>query len=299
MKNTEFITQNLYQTFLPAKTLRPFVKEYWIYDMKCRIGPKSTRELQQPILFPEVIFKMGVDYENYDVKQNKIDTISSSTICGIQSRAKASARIDITKNLLLIGIVFEYAGLYELLNIPLIEFCDKSIPKNDVSSDFLNKLEYLLQQAKGTNEILATLNQTLINYFYNASIDKECLQFNQILNSPDATSLAQLKANTGQNYKYLERRFKKYIGVTPKKYFKLKRYLSFYESWLKHDDYNYIDLVYRYDFFDQNHLIKDFKSVLNQSPNHFKKTKRNQFSEYIIHFKLNLLDQYDTSFSHS
>ncbi len=181
--------------------------------------------------------------------------------------------------------------MYKLLNRPLIEFCDKSIPINDLNSDFLNKLEYLLQQAKDTDEILATLNQALTNYFYNGSIDKECLHFNQIINSSDATSLAQLKASTGMNYKYLERRFKKYIGINPKKYFKLKRYLSFYESWLKHDDYNYIDLVYEYDFFDQNHLIKDFKSVLNQSPNQFKKTKQSQFSEYIIHFKLNLINK--------
>jgi len=288
MKSAEF--KNYYQTFSPPDELKMFVKEYWIYDMKTRIGPNKTRELLQPILFPEIIFKAGVDYENFDLKQNKVQVISSSTICGIQSRAKASRRINNKKHLLLIGIKLKYAGIYHLFNLPLIEFYDRSIPKEDINCDFVNKLEDLLLSVDGTEEIVKTLNQELIRYFYNCNISNECLAFTALVNSIDSNSFTQLKDSKQLGYKFLERKFKKYIGITPKKYFKLKRYLSFYESWLKRDDYNYIDLVYENDFFDQNHLIKDFKSILNQSPNQFKKTKRNHFCEYIIRSKLNLLD---------
>jgi len=266
-----------------------FVKEYWIYDMKDRIAPSKTRELQQPILFPEIIFKTGVDYENFDVKQNTLNVISTSTICGIQNRAKASKRVDLNESLLLIGIKLEYAGMYQLLNLPLIELYNKSTSIEDVSNDFLNKLEQLLQEAKNAHEIVSILNSELIQHLKNCNIDKECLRFTRIINSPNSTSLAVLMNEPQLNYKYLERRFKKYIGITPKKYFKLKRYLSFYERWLRHDHYNYIDLVYEFDFFDQNHLIKDFKSVLNQSPNQFKNSKNKHFTEYIIRHKLNLL----------
>jgi len=179
--------------------------------------------------------------------------------------------------------------------LPLIEFCDNNIPKQFLANNFLNTLEDLLLPVSTSSEIIKILNNEFTNYFYSKNVNSECLHFTSLINSIHLNSLAQLKEETQLSYKFLERKFKKYIGITPKKYFKLKRYLSFYESWLKHDHYNYIDLVYRYDFFDQNHLIKDFKSVLNQSPNQFKKTKQNKFSEYIIHFKLNLVDKYSAS----
>lgn len=288
MKIEEF--KAYYQTFLPAEELTMFVKEYWVYDMKGRIAPGETRELQQPILFPEIIFKIGVNYENFDIKRNTVNVISTSTICGIQNRAKASKRVDMNERLLLIGIKLEYAGIYQLLNLPLIELYNKSIPKEDISNDFLNELEQRLQEAKNASEIVSILNRELIQYFRICNIDNECLRFTSIINSPESTSLAALMSEPQLNYKYLERRFRKYIGITPKKYFKLKRYLSFYERWLRHDHYNYIDLVYEFDFFDQNHLIKDFKAVLNQSPNQFKNSKNKHFTEYIIRHKLNLLE---------
>jgi len=280
---------NYYQAFSPAYELKPFIKEYWIYDMKNFIGPPKTRELLQPILYPEIIFKSGVDYENYDLKQDKLQVISTSTICGIQSHAKASKRVNTNQQLLLIGIKFQYAGLYQLLNLPLIELYNQSIPKNSLNNNFLDQLEEQLLSVSARIEIVETLNRELIKYFYQCNTDKECIQFAQLINSFKSHNFTKLKDNTQLGYKQLERKFKKYIGITPKKYFILKRYISFYESWLKRDDYNYIDLVYEHDFFDQNHLIKDFKSILNQSPNQFKKTKNEYFLEYIIRYNLNLL----------
>jgi len=277
---------NYYQTFSPPDELKTFVKEYWIYDIRGNRVSNGKRELLQPILFPEIIFKSGVDYENFDVKYNKTCLINSSTICGIQSRAKASARVA-KEPLFLIGVKLKYPGMHHLLNLPLFELFDKSTSKNDINNNFVNQLEDQLFTLNSSTNIVNTLNTELTNYFYNCTIDNECLQFTSFISS--FKNLAQLKEHTQFNYKYLERRFKKYIGITPKKYFKLKRYLSFYKSWLKHDNYSYIDLVYQYDFFDQNHLIKDFKSILNQSPNQFKKTKDAHFQDLITRFYLNLL----------
>lgn len=279
-----------YQVFLPDDDLKTFVKEYWIFDLKKQPTVSvNVGELMQPLLFPEIIFKIGGDYQNFCVKENTTKIISSSTICGIQKYAKASKRVNLKERLLLIGITFEYAGMYQVLNLPLIEFCDESISIKEVPNNFLNKLELRLQESKNAKEIVSILNREFIQYFKNSNIDNECLRFTNIINSTDVNSLALLLNVSQFNYKYLERRFKKYIGITPKKYFKLKRYLAFYESWLKHDDYNYVDLVYEFGFFDQNHLIKDFKSVLKHSPNQFKKLKAENFTDYITLAKLGLL----------
>jgi len=285
MTKSEF--GNYYQAFSPPGELKTFVKEYWIYDLKTHIGHGNRRELLQPILFPEVIFKIGTDYENYDLKQDELQVISTSTICGIQGRAKASKRINSEEKLLLIGIKFKYTGLYQLLDRPLIELYNHSIPKKDIANNFLNQLEDMLLNVGSRTDIIETLNNALTNYFHHSTLNNDCHHFTGFVNL--FNSLSQLKEDTQLSYKQLERNFKKYIGITPKKYFILKRYLSFYESWLIHDHYNYIDLVYQHDFFDQNHLIKDFKSVLNQSPNQFKKTKNEIFLDYITRYNLDLL----------
>ena len=95
-----------------------------------------------------------------------------------------------------------------------------------------------------------------------------------------------MRNGTSFSYKKLERYFQKYIGINPKKLAKLLRFKSFYQDWIKAEDYKYIDLVYKHNFYDQNHLIKDFKSILNNSPSKFLKEMNGQFTQHITRVNL-------------
>jgi AraC-like DNA-binding protein len=60
----------------------------------------------------------------------------------------------------------------------------------------------------------------------------------------------------------LERHFLEKIGLTPKMYSRIIRFNKVYQT-LQSGDYDkWQDVVYQYNFYDQAHFIKDFKTFL-------------------------------------
>jgi AraC-like DNA-binding protein len=75
------------------------------------------------------------------------------------------------------------------------------------------------------------------------------------------------------NYKWLERNFKKHIGVSPKDYLSLRRFLNAYRSLDSLSSKALLQTALEHGYYDDNHLIKDFRSFSGQSPKAFFKTQ--------------------------
>lgn len=71
------------------------------------------------------------------------------------------------------------------------------------------------------------------------------------------------------NYKWLERNFKKHIGVSPKDYLLLRRFLNTYRSLDSLSPKALLQIALEHGYYDDNHLIKDFRSFSGQSPKAF------------------------------
>ena len=71
------------------------------------------------------------------------------------------------------------------------------------------------------------------------------------------------------NYKWLERNFKKHIGVSPKDYLLLTRFLNAYRSLDSSSSNALLQTALEHGYYDDNHLIKDFRSFSGQSPKAF------------------------------
>jgi AraC-like DNA-binding protein len=71
------------------------------------------------------------------------------------------------------------------------------------------------------------------------------------------------------NYKWLERNFKKHIGISPKDYLLLKRFLNTYCSLDSLSTQALLKTALEHGYCDDNHLIKDFRSFSGQSPKAF------------------------------
>jgi AraC-like DNA-binding protein len=78
------------------------------------------------------------------------------------------------------------------------------------------------------------------------------------------------------NYKWLERNFKKYIGVSPKDYLLLRRFLNAYRSLDSLSTKTLLQTALEHGYYDDNHLIKDFRSFSGQSPKAFFQKKINR-----------------------
>ncbi len=85
--------------------------------------------------------------------------------------------------------------------------------------------------------------------------------FNQ---SKGLTPIKSLIDQKAYNYKFIERLFKKYVGLAPKLYLRIIRFNHAFR--LLNQNFNLTDLAYQCGYFDQNHFIKEIKHFTGQTP---------------------------------
>ncbi len=176
-----------------------------------------------------------------------------------------------------IGISFLPHGLYPLLKIPLSEFEDKTVDLQTAISEFSSKLEIELYPVRKTIETLAILEDCLVEFINPELILDTSLQnlFRMLAsgleNNSDLTTFCE---QHGIHQKKLERIFNQYVGVSPKRFFRISRFNSMVNQIIdkKYDDFT--TLAHERSFYDQSHFIKEFKRFSGSPPSLFVKEKQ-------------------------
>ena len=103
-------------------------------------------------------------------------------------------------------------------------------------------------------------------YDYNMTI-LDALE--QIRQSCGTTSVKEIYSNLGVSKSKLEQHFNREIGLTPKECCKIQKINCFINTYRESDDLSLTELTYQCGYYDQSHLIKDFKYFLDTSPKKF------------------------------
>jgi AraC-like DNA-binding protein len=70
----------------------------------------------------------------------------------------------------------------------------------------------------------------------------------------------------GVNYKWLERSFVQYIGLLPKEYIQLQRFIHAYLELVGLKDVDLMRIAISNGYYDSNHFLKDFKAYTGKTP---------------------------------
>lgn len=72
--------------------------------------------------------------------------------------------------------------------------------------------------------------------------------------------------DAGVNYKWLERNFVKNIGLLPKEYIQLQRFIHAYLELVGSEDVDLMRIAISNGYYDSNHFLKEFKSYTGKTP---------------------------------
>jgi len=80
------------------------------------------------------------------------------------------------------------------------------------------------------------------------------------------STVRALSDDAGVNYKWLERSFVKNIGLLPKEYIQLQRFIHAYLELVGTESVDLMRVAVSNGYYDANHFLKDFKSYTGRTP---------------------------------
>ncbi|MEP1035153.1 helix-turn-helix domain-containing protein [Ekhidna sp.] len=136
----------------------------------------------------------------------------------------------------------------------------------------LSHRKELIKAWEGSNTYVASdiveeaLETSLDLYEYNDTILNS---IEQIRESFGRTSVKEIYSSLNVSKSKLEQHFNREVGLTPKEFCKIEKINFFINSYLEEPGQSLTELTYQCGYYDQSHLIKDFKYFLNTSPKRF------------------------------
>jgi AraC-like DNA-binding protein len=245
------VGETLYQLErrVPCEALAPFVEMFWMVHWEL---PEDAPYLQENI--PDPSTHLTVDREGghvYGLTKGRF----SYWLTGTGS---------------VFGIKFHPGALFPFLGRPVAELMDQNVSIEDVFGASAQTLVKEIQQLPpdAHNERVACGTAFLVERL--PEPDPQVTRVRELVASirehKEMMSVDELVKHAHCSKRSLQRLFRTYVGVNPKWLVRLFRLQDVVASIETGDVIDWADLAASLGYFDQSHLIRDFKQVVGMTP---------------------------------
>lgn len=250
-----------FDKFLPAEALRPFIRHFVLSDH----GGETEYKV-----FPSLGLVMGFQYRGQlstvlDDKENKLATAG---ITGISDSYK------VFKNSADAGTIFVFfteTGFTQFAARPAHELFNQSLSLDDIfDKSKVGETEEKLSLAKTDKQRIQIVEQFLMAHLKTTQTDRLVVEAVKLIYQSKGTiKIKDLNEKLFISQSPFEKRFRKLVGTTPKKFASIVRFNTVLDN--LGNTKSLTDICYENNFFDQAHFIKDFKKYTGDTPENFKR----------------------------
>lgn len=252
--------------YIPNEKLKDWIKVFWFLEGSGTGELSFTRNLL-PDGCATITFVLqgNMDLTIYD---NSLITRGIYVIPPV-----VNAHYDvISDDIFLIDIQLNPSIFYKLFNLPVKELENKIYTIDELSLNFDKSiLDKIYEIKDDKNAIYSLLNKFFLDLFDKLKFnsDEIILNINQLYKNGN---LDDFFHSQNLSIRQIERKVKNYTGLTPQNLSRLGRFYSVLE-YIKFRQFNleYCELALEYNFSDQSHFIREFKSFCNETPSKFLK----------------------------
>jgi AraC-like DNA-binding protein len=248
---------------LPSQELLPYIKHYLFLESEGNIIKKLR-------LFSDGNMGMVFCLSDSFISTDKSNNLPHSFIYGQISEFRD---LYLTNDTSFIVVVFQPDGVYKLLGLSANELRDKIISIDDIFGNQGLLLRDKIMSLHKLEDRLSALNR-----FFRESVTKHTLSnqlliqasLNFITTHKGTVTIQQLVKHIGYTERHIERAFRESIGISPKKFgniIKLHSFLKLLKD--KSAKNNLTAICYDAGYFDQSHLIKEFKKYTGITPGEY------------------------------
>ncbi|MEO7486105.1 MAG: helix-turn-helix transcriptional regulator, partial [Ferruginibacter sp.] len=174
-------------------------------------------------------------------------------------------------------IQFKANGFNKLFRMPVAGFVDKLFYLDEVFGKQAKDLNEALQNLAGIQLMACFADKFLLHFlnFQKNSVDLyDGITYisNELFNNATLLSVNQYAYKANMSVRNFSRKFSEQTGVSPKFYCRLLRFNNAVNARLKNPQSNWTSIAHDCGYFDQMHMIKDFKEFANSNPSSFFQT---------------------------
>lgn len=278
--NLKQLTRMQYAKIPPPAYLKDYVRFFWTLEHQEAATPKSFRTL--PDGCPGLIFQQpahgGLLYENHD-KLPDIFLYGQATKPRILRSSGTFATI---------GVFFYPNAVKSIFGLNSHEITDDCIDLVSFSSRQGVPLYAQIRDAASTAEQIEILSSYLFSRILasKAATDPGMQHaVTQIVQSRGSVSLKLLQEQLFLTERSFERKFKQWVGISPKLFARICRFQATLHQLRSNDFSKLSDIAYEHDYADHSHYIRAFREFAGASPNQFQKKSNeivDNFTEILL-----------------
>jgi len=245
----------------PTEQLKPYIKYFVVSENDVESEYK---------VFPSSGLVIGFQYKGQlaIVKDNRENNLTSAGITGITDSYK------VFKNSADIGTVLVYfteIGFTHFSSNPTNELFNLSLSLDDIfDKNSIAEVEEKLAIANTDKLRIKIVEQFLVSQLKDIQTDKLIVEAVKLIYQSNGTiRIKELNKKLLISQSPFEKRFRKVVGTTAKKFASIVRFNSVLDN--MNEAKTLTEICYENNFFDQAHFIKDFKQFTGDTPENFKR----------------------------
>jgi AraC-like DNA-binding protein len=255
-----------YQEYDIAETLRPFVKVIWSMESDSNVLDETPMHI-----LPDTCVELVVHFQDPYKTTFSDSSISVQEQSFVVAQMKSFMKIQARGKTGLIAVRFSALGAYHFFGIPMKEIANAETGLKNLWKDIAPQMEERIFLANTTQQRAQIIQSYLkIQLSRNGYIDKGigfCV--NEIKLAKGQISVDTLSDKAGISNRQLVRRFDKCIGLSPKEFIRISKFIG------SLDMMNYIkgksltDVAIDSGYYDQAHFIHDFREFSGMTPSEY------------------------------
>jgi len=246
---------------LPSNKLQPYIKHFVVSE--------SNLENEYKV-FPSSGLVIGFQYKGQlsTIHNSTENKLTSAGITGISDSYKIFRN---SANIGTILVYFTEIGFTHFSTNPANELFNLSISLEDIfDKNEVRKVEEKLAFATTDQQRINIIELFFLSQLKDIQTDKLIIEAVKLIYQSKGTiRIKELNDKLCISQSPFEKRFRKIVGTTPKKFASIIRFNSVLSN--LSNTKSLTEICYENNFFDQAHFIKDFKQFTGDTPENFKR----------------------------
>ncbi len=254
-----------FRFFNPSAALAPYIRQYWTLEMDA-VEARSNPHRVVPNGFVELTFQFGDDLKTIGKKEGNSSAVQ---LCGQKNGfydLLPSGKVQ------MLSVVFRPQGAAAFFDFPLNELANQSIALELIHGREACELLQRMGEQNTFEEKVALLEGFFIGKI-NLKKSYELMRIDHtvslIRRCGGQTTTESLAQSACLSRKQFERSFGSFAGLSPKQFQRVVRFQHAIFCRQKNPHISLTGLAYQSGYYDQAHLIREFKSLSGLTPKEF------------------------------